>query len=48
MLKKGKEVTLRKFYNIITDKESVLLGARYTSSIMTTDIPITKLLKMLR
>ena len=41
MLKKGKEVTLRKFYNIITDKESVLLGARYTSSIMTTDIPIT-------
>ena len=41
MLSKGKQVTLRKLNNIITNKEYILIGARYTNDSLERDIPIT-------
>lgn len=41
MLNKGEQFTLRKFLNMVTDKEAVLLGARYENSSLPVDVPIT-------
>lgn len=41
MLSRGKQVTLRKLNNIITNKEYILIGARYTNDSLERDIPIT-------
>lgn len=41
MLSKGKLATLKKLNNIVTNKEYILVGARYTNDSLERDIPIT-------
>lgn len=41
MLKKGKQFTLKKLLNVITNKDNLLLGARYENSTLAVDVPIT-------